>query len=242
MFFIPAIDLIEGKCVRLSQGDYGQKIQYDDNPVKRARSFQDQGASYLHVVDLDAARDPKLNNRDLIRNIVEGVDIPVEVGGGVRSREDVQELLHMGVDRCILGTVILKGGDLIESLVSEYGKRVVAGIDARDGMVRISGWTEGSGITALELGKRVRDMGFSLIIYTDISRDGMLEGPNIEAIGSMITQTGLPLIAAGGISSMNDLHKIKAMADSRIEGVISGKAVYEGRISVEEACSFLQEE
>ncbi len=148
----------------------------------------------------------------------------------------------MGVDRCILGTVILKGGGLIESMVGEYGKRVVAGIDARDGMVRISGWTEGSGITALELGKRVRDMGFSLIIYTDISRDGMLEGPNVEAIGAMITQTGLPLIAAGGISSMDDLHMIKAMADSRIEGVISGKAIYEGRISVREACSFLQEE
>jgi phosphoribosylformimino-5-aminoimidazole carboxamide ribotide isomerase len=109
-------------------------------------------------------------------------------------------------------------------------------------MVRISGWTEGSGMTALELGKRVRDMGFSLIIYTDISRDGMLEGPNLEAIGAMITQTGLPLIAAGGISNMNDLHMIKSMADSRIEGVISGKAIYEGRILVEEACSFLQEE
>jgi phosphoribosylformimino-5-aminoimidazole carboxamide ribotide isomerase len=209
--------------------------------VKRARSFQDQGASYLHVVDLDAAKDPRVNNRNIIRSIVEGVDIPVEVGGGVRSRDDVQELLRMGVNRCILGTIILKGGDLVESLVSEYGKRVVAGIDARDGMVRVSGWTEGSDISALELGKRVRDTGFSLIIYTDISRDGMLEGPNVEAIGAMVMQTGLSLIAAGGISSMKDLRMIKAMADSHIEGVIAGKAIYEGRISVQEACSFLQE-
>jgi len=241
MIFIPAIDLIDGKCVRLSQGDYRQKKQYDDDPVKRARLFQEQGASYLHVVDLDAAKDPGVHNRDIIRCIIEGVDIPVEVGGGVRSREDVQELLRMGVDRCILGTVILRAGDLTQYLVSDYGKRVVAGIDARDGMVRISGWTEGSDVTALELGERVRDMGFSLIIYTDISRDGMLEGPNVEAIGAMTRQTGLPLIAAGGISGMDDLRLIKSMNDSRIAGVIAGKAIYEGKILVDRACQFLQE-
>jgi len=241
MVFIPAIDLIDGKCVRLTQGDYRQKKQYDGDPVKRACSFQEQGASYLHIVDLDAAKDPGVNNRDTIRSIIEGVDIPVEVGGGVRSREDVQELLRMGVDRCILGTVILRAGDLTQSLVSEYGKRVVAGIDARDGMVRISGWTEGSGITALELGERVRDMGFSLIIYTDISRDGMLEGPNVEAIGAMTRHIGLPLIAAGGISGMDDLNEIQSMGDRRIEGIIAGKAIYEGRISVGEACRLLRE-
>jgi phosphoribosylformimino-5-aminoimidazole carboxamide ribotide isomerase len=240
LLFIPAIDLIEGKCVRLSQGDYGQRKEYEHDPAERARYFRDQGASYLHIVDLDAAREPGINNRETIRRIVEQVDVPVEVGGGVRSREDVQELLDMGVDRCILGTVIVKRGELVEALVEEYGKRVVAGIDAREGMVRISGWTEGSGITALELGKRVRDIGFSLIVYTDISRDGMLGGPNVEAIEAMIAKTGLPLVAAGGISSMEDLQKIKALGNSRIRGVISGKAIYEGRISVREACSLLQ--
>ena len=241
MVFIPAIDLIDGKCVRLSQGDYKQKIQYDDDPVKRAASFVAQGATYLHIVDLDAAKDPGVNNRDTIRSIIDAVDIPLEVGGGVRSRRDVEELLRMGVHRCILGTVILKAEDVTRSLVSEYGKRVVAGIDARDGLVRVSGWTEGSSVTALDLGERARDMGFSHIIYTDISRDGMLQGPNVEAIRAMVRQTGLPLIAAGGISSMDDLHAIKSMGDSRIEGVIAGKAIYEGRISVAEACRFLQE-
>ena len=240
MIFIPAIDLIDGKCVRLSQGDYHQKKQYDVNPVRRARSFQEEGAAYLHIVDLDAAKDPGINNRDTIRSIVEGVDIPVQVGGGVRTRDDVEELLRMGVQRCILGTVILRAGDMTRALVSEYGGRVIAGIDARDGLVRISGWTEGSDVTAIELGIRVRDMGFSRIIYTDISRDGMLEGPNVEAITAMTRQTGLPLIAAGGVSTMDDLRVLKSMKDSCIEGVIAGKAIYEGRISVAEACRYLR--
>lgn len=240
MLFIPAIDLMDGKCVRLSQGDYGRKKEYGYDPVERAHYFRDQGATYLHVVDLDAALEPKINNRETICRIVEQVGIPVEVGGGVRSREDVRELLDMGVDRCILGTVIVKKSELVEALVEEYGKRVVAGIDARDGMVRISGWTEGGGINALELGKRVRDIGFSLIVYTDISRDGMLRGPNVKSIEAMIEQTGLTLVAAGGISSIEDLQKIKALGNNRIRGVIAGKAIYEGRISVREACSLLQ--
>ena len=241
MIFIPAIDLIDGKCVRLSQGDYNQKKQYDDNPVHVAASFQEQGASYVHIVDLDAAKNPGVNNRDTIRRIVEGIDIPVEVGGGVRTRADVQELLGIGVDRCILGTVILRDNDTTRSLVSEYGVSVVAGIDARDGLVRISGWTEGSDVTALQLGEMVRDMGFSRIIYTDISRDGMLGGPNMDAISTMTARVGLPLIAAGGISTMDDLYSIHALGDDHIEGVISGKAIYEGRISVAEACRFMQD-
>ena len=242
MIFIPAIDLIDGKCVRLSQGDYQQKKQYDVDPVRRARSFQEQGAAYLHIVDLDAAKDPGINNRDTIRNIVEGVDVPVQVGGGVRTSNDVEELLRIGVHRCILGTVIVRAGDMTRALVSEYGDRVVAGIDARDGLVRISGWTEGSDVTALELGERVRDMGFSRIIYTDISRDGMLEGPNVEAISAMTSQTRLPLIAAGGVSTMDDLRVLQSMHDDSLEGVIAGKAIYEGRISVAEACRLMQNE
>jgi phosphoribosylformimino-5-aminoimidazole carboxamide ribotide isomerase len=239
MMFIPAIDLIDGKCVRLSQGDYDQKTLYNDDPASVARSFQEQGAEYLHIVDLDAAKNPDSNNRHTIKRVLEAIDVPVEVGGGVRGRSDVEQLLGMGVDRCILGTVIVKDEAMTRSLVSEYGRGVVAGIDARNGLVRISGWTEGSGMTALELGERVRDMGFSRIIYTDISRDGMLEGPNVDAITAMTSHVGMPLIAAGGISTMDDLRLIRSTNNSLIEGVISGKAIYEGKLSVDEACRIL---
>jgi phosphoribosylformimino-5-aminoimidazole carboxamide ribotide isomerase len=201
--------------------------------------FQKEGARYLHIVDLDAARDVRTGNRELIRKMVEAVDIPVQVGGGVRDRSDVQQLLDSGVERVILGTIIVKNESRVRDLVSEFDKRLVAGIDARDGVVRVSGWTEGSSLSSIDLGLKVRDMGFTLIIYTDISRDGMLDGPDVEGIRDMARTTGLPVIAAGGISTMDDLRKIKPLENAGVSGVISGKAVYEGRIGVREACGVL---
>jgi phosphoribosylformimino-5-aminoimidazole carboxamide ribotide isomerase len=242
MLFIPAIDLIDGRCVRLAQGDYSQATQYNLDPVETAVMFQDEGARYLHIVDLDAAKDVRTGNRDLIGRIVKAVEIPVQVGGGVRARVDVQRLLDVGVERVVLGTIIVKDGERVMELLSEFDERLVAGIDARDGVVRVSGWTEGSGLSSLELGAKVRDMGFSMIIYTDISRDGMLDGPDVEGIRTMALQTGLPVIAAGGISTAADLNKIKPLEHAGVAGVISGKAVYEGRINVREACDLLQKD
>jgi len=240
MLFIPAIDLIDGRCVRLAQGDFGQKTQYNRDPAETARSFQDEGARYLHVVDLDAARDPKRNNRITIRRIIEAVDIPVEVGGGIRDWNTLAALLDLGVARVILGTVIVKDQNLVEELVTRYGSRLVAGIDARNGIVQISGWVEQGSVTALELGMRVREMGFSLVIYTDVSRDGTLQGPNLQGIRTMAEQTGLPLVAAGGISNIQDLKLVKALEDAGVTGVISGKALHEGKFTVREACKVLQ--
>jgi len=242
VLFIPAIDLIEGHCVRLSQGDYGKKTSYDLDPVETAARFQAEGARYLHVVDLDAAREPDRHNRSTIRRIVEGVSVPVEVGGGVRDEYGVEALLDLGVARVILGTLIVKDEDLASRLVSRFGSRLVAGVDARDGVVRVSGWTEGSSLSATALGRRVRDMGFELVIYTDISRDGMLEGPNIEGIRSMAEETGLPILAAGGISTLLDLERIKGLEPYGVKGVIAGKALYEGRICAEDAFRLLQGE
>jgi phosphoribosylformimino-5-aminoimidazole carboxamide ribotide isomerase len=240
VLFIPAVDLIDGRCVRLAQGDYGQETRYDRDPVETAVWFQDEGARYLHVVDLDAARDPDRHNRATIQRMIEVLEIPVEVGGGVRDQEGVKALLDIGVSRVILGTLIVKNEALAGELISRFGSQLVAGIDARNGIVRISGWTEGSSLTAGELGKRVRDMGFELLIYTDIARDGMLDGPNIEGIRAMAVETGLPILAAGGISTLQDLERMKSLEHDGVRGVISGKAIYEGRFSPREAIRLLQ--
>jgi len=239
MIFLPAIDLIDGKCVRLSQGDYKKKTLYSNDPAGIARSFQDHGAGYIHIVDLDAAKNTGRNNIDTIGKIIQSISIPVEVGGGIRSRDRAAMLFDIGVSRVILGTVIVKNSGAASEIVEEFGVKVAAGIDARDGYVRISGWAEGSGIKAVHLGKKVRDMGFSLVVYTDIARDGMLEGPNIEGIRTMATETGLPVIAAGGISNLHDIRAVKALEKDGVVGVISGKALYEGTLSVAEACRLL---
>jgi len=241
VIFIPAIDLIDGKCVRLLQGDYSKKTQYTGDPVDIAVSFQDQGTKYIHIVDLDAAKDGSFGNRKVIKKIISAVSIPVEVGGGVRNRERINILLDSGADRIILGTIIIKEQSFVQELVDEFGDRLAAGIDAKNGIVRISGWTEKGNIKSIDLGKRVKQMGFSLIIYTDIVADGMMKGPNIIEVKKMAQKTELPVIASGGISSIEDVKKIKQLEKYGVSGVISGKAIYEGVISVKEAREALQE-
>jgi len=241
VIFIPAIDLIDGKCVRLLQGDYSKKTQYTGDPVDIAVSFQDQGTKYIHIVDLDAAKDGSSGNQKVIKKIISAVSIPVEAGGGVRNRERINILLDSGADRIILGTIIIKEQSFVQELVDEFGDRLAAGIDAKNGIVRISGWTEKGNIKSIDLGKRVKQMGFSLIVYTDIVADGMMKGPNIIEVKKMAQKTELPVIASGGISSIEDVKKIKQLEKYGVSGVISGKAIYEGVISVKEACEALQE-
>ncbi|MBA7704354.1 1-(5-phosphoribosyl)-5-[(5-phosphoribosylamino)methylideneamino] imidazole-4-carboxamide isomerase [subsurface metagenome] len=227
--------------MRLLQGDYSKKTQYTGDPVDIAVSFQDQGTKYIHIVDLDAAKDGSSGNRKVIKKIISAVSIPVEVGGGVRNRERINILLDSGADRIILGTIIIKEQSFVQELVDEFGDRLAAGIDAKNGIVRISGWTEKGNIKSIDLGKRVKQMGFPLIIYTDIVADGMMKGPNIIEVKKMAQKTELPVIASGGISSIEDVKKIKQLEKYGVSGVISGKAIYEGVISVKEACEALQE-
>jgi len=240
MFFIPAIDLINGRCVRLIQGNYSKKIVYSKDPVDMALFLQDEGAEFIHIVDLDAARDGSYGNIAVIEIIVKAVNIPVEVGGGVRDKDRIKRLLDSGVTRVVLGTIIVKDEALTIEIVKEFRKNVVAGIDSKNGMVRISGWIEKGDINAITLGKKVKDMGFPLIIYTDISRDGMMKGPNLTAIRKMAHSTGIPVIAAGGISSIEDVKKIKRLNKDGVIGVISGKAIYDGRINVRKAINILK--
>ncbi len=241
MIFIPAIDLIDGKCVRLHQGDYTKKTLYSEDPVEVAAGFEHAGARCIHIVDLDAAREGEESNLPTIERIIQRVHVPVQVGGGVRDEAKIRALLDAGADRVILGTVVVRDEGAVRRYVEKYGARLATSIDAKDGYVRISGWREGSLVTAVELGKKVKNMGFSLIIHTDISMDGTMEGPNIPAVFAMASATGLPLIVAGGISGIADIQKVKTLERHGVIGVIAGRALYEGALSVREACAVLRE-
>jgi phosphoribosylformimino-5-aminoimidazole carboxamide ribotide isomerase len=241
MEFIPAIDLIEGRCVRLKQGDYRRKTEYGGDPVDTARYFEAEGAGCVHIIDLDAAKGEGKHNRDVMARITKAVDIPIEVGGGVKKRSDVLDLFEIGVSRIILGTVVVKAPSIVKELVCEFGSALAAGIDAKEGSVRISGWTEAAGVDAVDLGIRAKAMGFCCIVYTDITRDGMMQGPNVDGIRIMARMTGLPIIAAGGVSRIEDVIALKALKEDGVEGVISGRAIYEGTLSVRDACRMLRE-
>jgi phosphoribosylformimino-5-aminoimidazole carboxamide ribotide isomerase len=232
MEIIPAVDIKGGKCVRLYQGDYGRETVFAEDPVAMALSWQSQGARRLHVVDLDGAARGEPRNIDVVEAIVKQVDVPVQLGGGARDEAAVAKLLAMGIDRVILGTVAVENPELMKSLCQKYGEAIVVGIDARDGHVATHGWIQGTKIKALEMGLKMAAMGARRIIYTDIKRDGTLTEPDFEAIAEMVKGVNLPIIAAGGISALKHLKKLKELG---VEGAILGKALYTGDINLEEA-------
>lgn len=232
MIIIPAIDLIDGKCVRLTKGDYDTSRIYNDDPVETARAFERAGAERIHIVDLDAARGGK-NNRDVIKRIQASVGSVIETGGGIRTADDVKELIDCGITRMIAGTVLAKDPDLVAGWISEYGRYFIAGIDALNGEVKVSGWEKGSGLSDTELAKACAQMGIISIVYTNIDRDGMLSGPDIENTVRIAEESGLPVILSGGISSAEDIGRAVERGTGRgICGIITGKAVYEERIDL----------
>lgn len=233
MQLYPAIDIIDGQAVRLVQGDYNQETVYDKNPVKVAKAWASAGASFIHVVDLDGALNGKWANKEAISDIVKAVDIPVQTGGGIRSLSDIKERLDVGINRVILGTVAIKNPEIVKEAVEMFGsEKIVVGIDAKDGMVAIHGWEEVSTMSALALCKKVKSMGIRTIIYTDIAKDGMMLGPNIEQTSYLASETGMNLIASGGVASYDDLDKV---SKSLAKGVIIGKALYTKAIELRKA-------
>jgi phosphoribosylformimino-5-aminoimidazole carboxamide ribotide isomerase len=231
---IPAIDLRGGNCVRLYQGAYEQETVYFEDPVKMAKLWRVQNARVLHVVDLDAARgggEEGPDNREVIARICSTLDIPVQVGGGVRSLEDVEELLDLGVYRVVLGTAAVREPDLVSEAVARFSaSRIVVGIDARGGEVRVEGWTEGSGVDAVDLAVDMERRGIRRIVYTDIDRDGTLQGPNVEAYRTLGEHLGKTrLTASGGIGSFKDLLRINELTPYGVDSVIIGRALYENR-------------
>lgn len=227
---IPAIDLLGGRCVRLSQGDYDQETVYGDDPVAMALRWQAAGAARLHVVDLDGAREGSPRNHDVIAGIAMTLKIPVQVGGGIRDAETVEKLLVLGVDRCILGTRAAQDQAWAEEMFRSFGERLILGIDAKDGLVAIKGWQETTSFTAVQLALALKPAGAVRIIYTDISRDGMLTGPNVQATARLAAETGMAVIASGGMSSLDDLRHLAQYPG--IEGAIIGRALYTGAIDL----------
>lgn len=235
MDVIPAIDLLNGQCVRLYQGDYAQSEVVGDDPVTMAQTWSSQGASWLHLVDLDGAKTGNPVNLPVISKILEAVNIPVQVGGGIRTRERVQELLDLGVRRVILGTVAIEQPDLVYQLCEQYPDQIVVGIDARAGKVATRGWLETSEVAAVELGQQMAKAGAAAIVYTDIQRDGTLQGPNLPMLREMAEAVSTPIIASGGIGSLTDLLSLSALEPQGVTGVIVGKALYTGSVSLQEA-------
>lgn len=238
MILLPAIDMKDNKCVRLTQGDFSRVKVYSDEPFEVAKKWVGEGAEYLHLVDLDGARNEGLINKPSIEKIIRNIDIPVQIGGGIRSEEKVKNLLELGVDRVIVGTIAVENKKLLEKLVLEYGgDKIVVSIDAKDGYVAVHGWEVVSSINSLELCQELEEMGVQTIVYTDISKDGMLEGPNFEIYKILSEKTSLKIIASGGISSISDLIKLNEM---NIYGSIIGKALYDNRIDFKGAMQCLQ--
>jgi phosphoribosylformimino-5-aminoimidazole carboxamide ribotide isomerase len=232
---IPAIDLLEGRCVRLYQGDYAQSQVFNEDPVAVAKEWVAQGATRLHLVDLDGAKKGEVVNRPVIAEIVRTVSVPVQVGGGLRDRDSVANLLALGVERAILGTVAVEQPQLVEQLCQEFAGHIAVGIDAREGMVATRGWLETSAVPAIELAQQMQEFGVAAIIYTDIQRDGTLQGPNVPALREMVNAVQVPVIASGGMSSMTDLLSLLALEGQGLSGVIIGRALYTGNISLKEA-------
>lgn len=246
MIVFPAIDLREGRCVSLLQGEPDEETVYSDEPTALALRFQEAGAEWLHVVNLDGAFAGTLDtshrpselpvNLRRLCDIAAAVDIPIQFGGGLRTLDDVHRVLSLGVSRVVLGTVAARQPSLVSEALADFGaEQIAVGLDARDGIVATHGWQQSSNVTAIDLGRQMRQRGVELAIYTDITRDSMLGGVNVSATATLALQTGLDVIASGGVASVQDIHALRRLASTGITGVIIGKALYTGAVNLEEA-------
>lgn len=232
MKLYPAIDIKDGQCVRLRQGVYDDKTVYADKPCEVAKEFEEAGARFIHLVDLDGAREGRSVNDEAVKAIIDCVSIPVEIGGGIRTTEDISRKLDLGVSRVIIGTEAVRRPEFVKESIRQFGAdKIIVGIDAKDGKVAVSGWEEISKITAVDLALLMKEMGVKTIIYTDISKDGMLSGPNIMQTKKLAEATGLEIVASGGVSSVQDLREL---AKAGVDGAILGKAIYEHKIDLKE--------
>ncbi|MBL8654671.1 MAG: 1-(5-phosphoribosyl)-5-[(5-phosphoribosylamino)methylideneamino]imidazole-4-carboxamide isomerase [Alphaproteobacteria bacterium] len=240
MILFPAIDLKGGKCVRLYKGDMAQATVFNDNPGDQAAQFVKAGARWIHVVDLDGAFAGKSVNADAVRAILKNANVPVQLGGGIRDDAAIASWLDAGVTRVILGTIALKDPDFVKRACKTFPAKIVVGIDARGGHVAVQGWAETSDMKAVDLARKFEDSGVAAIVYTDIDRDGALQGPNVDATVAMAKAVSIPVIASGGVASLDDLAVLKRHAKDGIAGVISGRALYDGRIDLRAAIDLLE--
>jgi phosphoribosylformimino-5-aminoimidazole carboxamide ribotide isomerase len=242
MIIIPAIDLRGGRCVRLSQGQASAETIYSENPILIARRWYDEGAEMLHIVNLDAALNKDdTDNLKALERILYEVNIPVQFGGGVRSLEDVRRLDELGATRIVIGTTAIENPVLLSHIIDEFGSTIVVGVDARDGKVALRGWEKLSNIDAVDFAQKIAGMGVERIVYTDIARDGMMTGINLDATREMAESSGLKVTASGGVASLDDVYAVKDLEEFGVDSLIIGKALYEGVFTLEEALDAAEE-
>lgn len=242
MIIYPAIDIRGGRCVRLTEGRFDAETVFADDPAEMALQWAGMGAEFLHVVDLDGALAGEGKNVPVIERILKSVNIPVQLGGGIRNLATIEKLLELGVSRLILGSAAVKNPELVKEACKKYPGHIAVGIDAKKGEVAIEGWGQGSGVAATELAKKMASFGVETIIYTDISRDGMLSGVNVESTAALARACGVPIIASGGVASIEDIRRVKAVESDGIQGCIIGKAIYTGAVDLKEALALAKEE
>lgn len=230
MIIFPAIDILKGKCVRLIQGDYNQEKVYSDSPVDMAKEWEQKGASFIHIVDLDGAKSGDSINKSIITDIAKTIDTPIQVGGGIRSLDIISFYLDNGVSRVIIGTAAIQDPDFLKAAVEKFGDKIAVSLDARNGFVATDGWTDTSSVKALDLVQQLENIGVKTIVYTDIAKDGMLQGPNLEEQKTINDATTMDVIASGGVTTKEDVENLQALD---MYGTIIGKALYDGKLDFE---------
>jgi len=235
MIIFPAIDIKDGKVVRLRQGRFDDVTVYSNDPLLFAKKWRGQGAEWLHVVDLDGAKTGEMKNFEIIANIAREVGIPIEVGGGIRTRDDIEGLVKAGVRRVVLGTAVIEDQALLERLLQEFPGQIAVSLDCIDGKVTQKGWTKVTNLKGTDFARQLEGKGLKYLIYTDISRDGMLSGPNVQALKEILKSVKISVIASGGVSNLDDIKRLRSLNAKNLLGVITGKALYEGTLNLNEA-------
>jgi len=239
MIIFPAIDIKDGVCVRLIKGDYRQITSYENTPIDQARKYFQNGFNNIHIVDIDGALHGRPVNSILIKEIITKVKAKIQIGGGIRTIDDISRWIEMGIDRVVLGTAAVENTELLETACNKFKNKIAVSLDVKDGLIALSGWKRQTNISAIDFIKKIQNFGVSRIIYTDINRDGTKQGPNIEDTVELSSKAKIPLVISGGVSSLEDIKKIKSLSNSNIEGVIIGKAIYDGDIKINDLAKLI---
>jgi len=239
MIIFPAIDIKDGVCVRLIKGDFRQITSYENTPIDQASIYAQNGFNNIHIVDLDGALRGRAVNSNIIKEIIKKVKSKIQIGGGIRTIEDISRWIEMGIDRVVMGTAAVENLELLETACNKFKNKIAVSLDVKDGLIALSGWKKQTNISAIDFIKKIQNFGVSRIIYTDINRDGTKQGPNIKDTVELSSKTKIPLVISGGVSSLEDIKKIKSLSNSNIEGVIVGKSIYDGDIKISDLAELI---